>query len=956
MSRETVLVGWGMRQTGVSWWCSLGACLLGWSFAPLGLADPGPPEPDRSPPALLELVNGDRLLGRLSSTSPGDGLGWQSDLFTAPFQFPVTLVKSVVWPDRPPAPARGDYRCELAGGDVLFGTLLDLREGTLLFDVAGLGPLHIDLSQLRRLSPWDRPGNRLFLGPGRLEDWHHAGTEWSADGEYLVCRGANARLSRDVSLPPQGRLEWILSWRRRLNCDVAIGVAADDTAAFRFEVWSDEPTTVDAPVSPVTPVVGDKLVLVRTVETGADAAVVLPLQDCRDSPTQAGSLAGRLHLQAYYDQDAGRMLVQSARGDLLAELRLPSRPPLNGRSLLFQNHAEEVCLERIEVTRWDGEPPVGVVAGECRVLRDDGTTVSGRLIAFDPQRRHFELETRGGRTTLSEPEVVNIGWGEDAPASPGTLRAQFGAGQALSGELVSIGNGAVQLQCAGIHGTLDLPVRLLQSLTPRGAGRGMLPSDRPGESQLQAGATGGLRPETWDQPVGRLWGAECSLQGRWIDNEVADQPGLFWKPLGSTTASRLRSEAVVVIDYAERARARATRAAAMIPPRGGARGGEDSIGPLPRQPSILHLRTGDKVACREVAITAEGVMFESPHSERTFLAHSQVSALDLRPGTGPGSPPPPKYTSSLTLPRSQRANPPTHLLHAVDGDCLRGRLLELTASEARVEVRQRAQGLPREMITRIQWLHPDGGDVPRGADHDQRGPSTIRAVLDNQLQVSLDVDQVVGDQLLGRSESLGKYQVDLARTVRLELNPAGGVLGEAPEFAGWKLRQAASPRAAEEADGTDPDGATSLVGREAPEFRLDLVGGGQFALADLRGEIVVIDFWASWCGPCLRVIPQVEGVVREFSDSAVRVIGVNLEESAEIAGRTLDQLHVTLPVALDSDGSVARKYGVREIPRTVIVDRQGKVVRVLVGGPAGFPEDLRTALQGVLKRDPPPAQ
>jgi thiol-disulfide isomerase/thioredoxin len=146
-----------------------------------------------------------------------------------------------------------------------------------------------------------------------------------------------------------------------------------------------------------------------------------------------------------------------------------------------------------------------------------------------------------------------------------------------------------------------------------------------------------------------------------------------------------------------------------------------------------------------------------------------------------------------------------------------------------------------------------------------------------------------------------------------------------------------------------------LVGQPAFAFRLDQLDGSRFQLAEHKGRVVVLEFWATWCGPCLETMPLVAGVVREFADRDVKLIAVNLEEQPAQVKTVLERHKLSIPVALDRDGVVAAKYAVTAIPQTVVVDRDGKVARLFVGGGKKTADSLRQALQELGVGKPAPA-
>ena len=119
-------------------------------------------------------------------------------------------------------------------------------------------------------------------------------------------------------------------------------------------------------------------------------------------------------------------------------------------------------------------------------------------------------------------------------------------------------------------------------------------------------------------------------------------------------------------------------------------------------------------------------------------------------------------------------------------------------------------------------------------------------------------------------------------------------------------------------------------GAMAPGFTLRAVKGGQVALEAQRGKLVLLDFWAAWCAPCVRAIPLLARLQREHP-AELRVLSVNVDGDLESARRYDGQTGGVLTMLLDSDSELARRYGVQTLPHLVLIDRKGRVARVFVG-------------------------
>jgi thiol-disulfide isomerase/thioredoxin len=112
----------------------------------------------------------------------------------------------------------------------------------------------------------------------------------------------------------------------------------------------------------------------------------------------------------------------------------------------------------------------------------------------------------------------------------------------------------------------------------------------------------------------------------------------------------------------------------------------------------------------------------------------------------------------------------------------------------------------------------------------------------------------------------------------------------------------------------------------APAFQLPARGGQEVNLAQFKGQVVMINFWATWCGPCRQEMPLLEGIYKKYKPMGFTMIGVNVEPDPAAAEAWLaKQPPVTFPIAFDTDSAVSKLYKVNGMPNSVIIDRQGNV-------------------------------
>jgi len=207
--------------------------------------------------------------------------------------------------------------------------------------------------------------------------------------------------------------------------------------------------------------------------------------------------------------------------------------------------------------------------------------------------------------------------------------------------------------------------------------------------------------------------------------------------------------------------------------------------------------------------------------------------------------------------------------------------------------------------------------------------------------------------IMGMNKLLGECRIDTKEVRELLWGDAESSQVEEKPYGDWRLADAPEPIIPDSSDGERTPGVGSaLVGKEAPDFTLDLLDGGSFKLSEQRGKVVVLDFWATWCGPCLQAMPVIEETVASFNRDDVMLVTVNLQETEDPIRATLKRLKLDPKVALDIDGVAAARYQADAIPQTVVIDQTGNVSRLFVGGGGKLGAQLSEAIEQLIAPEP----
>jgi thiol-disulfide isomerase/thioredoxin len=147
----------------------------------------------------------------------------------------------------------------------------------------------------------------------------------------------------------------------------------------------------------------------------------------------------------------------------------------------------------------------------------------------------------------------------------------------------------------------------------------------------------------------------------------------------------------------------------------------------------------------------------------------------------------------------------------------------------------------------------------------------------------------------------------------------------------------------------ETEAAKALLGKPAPPFKLPGLDGKQVALSDLKGSVVVLDFWATWCGPCVMSLPNLDQTYKDKRGDGVKFFAINLMEEKDLVQGFIKSRNLSVPVLLDDEGKIGNKYHAPPIPETVVIGKDGTVRKVFVGVGPQTEREVRDAIDAAMK-------
>ena len=895
----------------------------------------------------LELINGNRLVGSIDPTATQGFLAWQSPEFLSPFDFRLESVRSVKFPIREDvAKSQGDFAIELVNGDTIQGDVLEWSPESVLIE-ASFGELRVQTSALSRIYRVEDNPTLVFAGLDGLRALvPDQNSPWQEDGNDLLTDQSGAELNGNLNIPAKAVIEVQLAFSGIPNFVFAMGTDVDQpnddvTDGWRLETF------------------GGKLSIVKENDERADVAMVADL-----------TLRRTIRLLLYLDQESGSLQVFQPDGQKLAEITLPPEQAEDREGTARRggirviNRGDDLRIERLRVSRWSGDVPGQVNAGQATIAYSDGSFDSAKVLGKTRDSQTLRLELPDGTSDVDWSRVIGIQPSQPTPPiEPAKCAIFLMDGVRISGTLETIDQA---------HWVLGGDNLLTPIKIPREDVRSFVVFEHDATDQ----------PPSSEGRLGRLEISGRKLTGR-LDSTGKQSPagtGLHWHPFGSKNSAELSKTASGRITYRDQPKVDSSSAAAralamqrlrLQQQKRGLnfgqlflrRADQHKAGQVKRDAHVVHVRSGDVINCRVESIDERGVHLSTVQSEGGFVPHENMKAIEFVANSPPPDLVAAKRERLLTIPRLQKSAPPTHLLCSHNGDFLRCRLSSLDSESIRAEVQLEELELPRSRVAQIIWFHPDESEAkdedPLTAPEAEKDPKPA-SVFDGHAQVlkrdgrrvTFRPREVTERTIAGESEILGQCSFNIADIDQLIIGDQ--IAREVAELAynKWRLQPAVEPLVTAAMEGNSPLSSgteSTLIGKPAPEVKLAQLDGSQFRLSECKGQIVVLDFWATWCAPCMQTMPLVEEAIGEYDPERVRLVSINLEEPAEQIRSVLERHDMNVTVALDQDGVAAQRYEARAIPQLVIVGPDGVVERLFVGGGSGVVEQMKAAIDELLK-------
>lgn len=932
----------------------------------------------------LEFKDGYYTSGDLLKSEKDGELRFLSSGFTEPLIY--SMAGSIIF-----KPHRIDHRNDgvtpsrrimLRNSDYLDGDLVDIKEDLIVWKSDVVGILEIPRKEVAQVF-FPKTQSSIFFGPRDVSDWQvksGSSQDWSFEGGSLATTAPNTSIFKNFPSLTQVQIHLKLSWKKRGDFLVAIGTSdleADIASAYRLETWSGE------------------LVAQRETSDDIDLFSISSLQDG----------ASELELKIKLDQATGELETLDANGQLLGSLKVPSPENMFNHGVLIKNKGGDLSIDRLNIIPIDLNLESDSKLAGGFLINTEGELTSLAELAWDKNSASFTKPSGTvDEDTISETKVELVENEDEQPGEVSDVEDSQTSNLVVPDEIIPIEG----LQLIHFNSFYD-ELKEADSIDCHGSARfsgdvqrintedvSMNPSWVSSTisipfndlTRINFNPKGGENEESpWILNISQ----ETRLSGDVTGVKFVGKnkyPALVWKPQFSEVSVPLTPGLKAFLYPKKKAKPNLLNKIV-----------KNNILQINSKlyPNLLLIKTGEIVPCNILEVNDETVKVLTFFNSEATIPLSLIRSLEL------SNKPLPKYFSSssnkpnmnqgfrrmpipsfknsitqkqkenldkfLTLTRSRKYLPPTHIIRAVNGDLIKADFVSLDASHVTFELNEIERKIPRDRVASIspielnsESLEKSSPDEPAKPDEQDGGqvadaleiiPGTVQLKMENDYYINVLPENFKEGKLFGQSKTLGECSIPALMVSSIALRPETKTSRNKWPHLDWQMVHAKEPVAAA-VKSQDPgrQAPDPLVGMDATDFTLENLSGQNTSLSNFSNKIVVLDFWASWCGPCMTAMPGIIETVNKFEQEDVKLIGVNVQEDKTTAARTVKGRNFDMEVVLDTTGKISMAYNAGSIPRTVVVGKDGKIKWAHTGASPTLGDQLENVINALQKGIP----
>jgi peroxiredoxin len=374
---------------------------------------------------------------------------------------------------------------------------------------------------------------------------------------------------------------------------------------------------------------------------------------------------------------------------------------------------------------------------------------------------------------------------------------------------------------------------------------------------------------------------------------------------------------------------------------------------------ILYFVNGDVVPCLLSTMNATSTTVSTPLGGIERVPNAVLSSIELN---ADGTKLRHSFTKEsremmLTIPRTGEASLTTHVLLGSNGDLLRGSVIALSDETVELDSKQEPMLVDRDRVLAIAYLAQPKGKMEQSKDEPPKDADPIVQLgqfpelamkLRGGYRLTARFVSVADQQIHCESQWIGNCKIPFEQIEAIAtLKPNFG--SDLSPYSAWATQFATAPRWSSNQPSEAAPG--SMLGKKVPEFQLSALDGSTFKLSEYNGRVVVLDFWATWCGPCVASLPEYLEAMREFAATDAVFLGVNSSETPEVVRSFVESKKLEgFNSLFDFDQSLLNTMGVGGIPHTVVIGPSGEVAHVHVGYTVGAAKEVAQVIRQLLQK------